>query len=227
MCSVRTRPTSTIQLGSTNNARVGLDYDLSDATRLSAEARYSRYSFKGDSIQNFEAVDDAGDANLAFNNLVLQTLGNTTGAVQASVKHKFAGDDHAITFDISREHTDNLRNLALQQTFTLPATPGVFNGQRNGDGLTLTEAKIDYNRPMPDGAKLKLGYDLRIDENDYDYRNVQGVSAADAAPDPAQTNVFLYRQTVNAAYATYERTVADWTCSAAFGWKMSSSTLIR
>ena len=99
----------------------------------------------------------------------------------------------------------------LQQTFILPVAPSFFNGLRSDNNLTLTEAKADYTRPMPEESKLKAGYDLRIDQNSYDYIGLRGMNAADAAPDPTQTNLFLYKQTINAAYVTYERPFGEWT----------------
>jgi outer membrane receptor protein involved in Fe transport len=64
---------------------------------------------------------------------------------------------------------------------------------------------------MPHEGRLKLGLDIHDDDNDYDATARRGVSEATAAPDPSQTNLFLYRQAINAGYATYEQPLGDWT----------------
>jgi outer membrane receptor protein involved in Fe transport len=64
---------------------------------------------------------------------------------------------------------------------------------------------------MPAEAKMKAGYDLRVDDNRYDAAAFRGTSPADAQPDLSQTNLFLYKRTIHAAYLTYERPLGDWT----------------
>jgi outer membrane receptor protein involved in Fe transport len=71
-------------------------------------------------------------------------------------------------------------------------------------------AKADYTRPMPTEGKFKAGYDFRLDDNRYDNLGLRGTLAG-AAPDPSQTNLFLYKQTINAGYVTYEQPFGDWT----------------
>ena len=46
---------------------------------------------------------------------------------------------------------------------------------------------------------------------DYSNVGVKGLNEATAGPDPTQTNLFLYKQTINAAYGTYEKPLGDWT----------------
>jgi len=74
-----------------------------------------------------------------------------------------------------------------------------------------TELKIDYKRPMPDAAKLNLGYALQYDDNAYDNRAFRGASFETVAPDPQFTNHFLFEQQVHALYGTYERPFGDLT----------------
>ena len=191
--------------------RVGVDYDLSDATRLSGELRYFHFDVTADVHTPFEGFGPTGTRTTAFNEHFNIDLQHDTGAAQASLRHKFAGDDHVLTVNVSRERTAEDRTNILDQVTTLPVLPDLFTRLRSKSTLTLTELKADYSRPMPDQSKLKTGYDLRVDENDYDNAGLRGTGPADAGPDPTQTNLFLYKQTINAAYATYERPFGDWT----------------
>jgi outer membrane receptor protein involved in Fe transport len=196
------------------SARTGVDYDLTDATRLSGELRYFHFGVDADSHTPFQGFGPTGAATTAFNQHFNIKIQHDTDAAQASLRHKFAGDDHVLTVNLSRERTDEDRTNILDQVFSLPAAPDFFTRLRSRSTLTLTEAKADYTWPLPDEAKLKAGYDLRIDENDYDNVGVRGTGPADIGPDPTQTNLFLYKQTINAAYATYERRFGEWTALA-------------
>ena|GEM_PF-5947609 len=93
------------------NAHGGIDYDATNATRLSAEAHYNRASYKGDSIQHFDGLDADGNSYLAFGDLVLQSQDRTSSGIQASVSQKLDGDDHVLTLNVSREGTDETRDL--------------------------------------------------------------------------------------------------------------------
>jgi outer membrane receptor protein involved in Fe transport len=193
------------------SARTGVDYDLSDATRLSGELRYFHFGVGVDDETPFEAFGPTGAENTAFDQHFNVKIKHDTDAAQASLRHKFAGDDHVLTVNLSRERTDEDRTNTLDEVMSLPVQPDFFSRLRSKSTLTLTESKADYTRPLPDEAKLKAGYDLRVDENDYDNVGLRGTGPADAGPDPTQTNLFLYKQTINAAYVTYERPFGAWT----------------
>jgi outer membrane receptor protein involved in Fe transport len=187
------------------SGRVGADYDLTDTTRLSGELRYFHFGVDADAETHFEGFGAADAATAAFDQHFHIKIQHDTDAAQASIRHNFAGDDHVLTVNISRERTAEDRTNTLDQVFNLPVAPDFFTRLRSKQSLTLTEAKADYTRPMPNEAKLKAGYDLRVDDNDFDNVGVRGTGPANAAADPTQTNLFLYKQTINAAYVTYER----------------------
>jgi outer membrane receptor protein involved in Fe transport len=193
------------------NAHAGLDYDLDTKTRLSAEARYNRLTWDRDIAQHLAGYDPAGDLNQLFDGSTAFGGARNTGSVQATMRRSFAGDDHVLTVNVSHELTDQAGHKDLTEVTSLPPAPDFYSHVDDRDRIERNEAKADYTRPMPDGAKLKAGYDLRVDQNDYDTVGLRGTSQADAGPDPTQTDLFRYRQTINAAYASYERPFGDWT----------------
>jgi len=193
------------------SGRVSADYDLDADTRVSGELRYFHFDVASDAQTPYQGFGPTGAATTAFSQHSNVDLQHDTGAAQASLRRKFAGDDHVLTVNVSRERTDEDRTNTLDQVTSLPVLPDIFTNLHSKSSLTLTQAKADYSRPMPDEARLKAGYDLRIDENDYDNVGVRGTGPGNAGPDPTQTNLFRYKQTINAAYLTYERPFGDWT----------------
>jgi outer membrane receptor protein involved in Fe transport len=191
--------------------RASADYDLDAKTRLSGEVRFNHFDIDMKSRLMSEGDDVGGAIVRAFTQPGRFAAGRGDGAVQASLRRSLTGDDHVLTVNVSREHIDEARDNAFSQIFSAPANPDLFADIRGQNSLTQSQAKADYIRPMPDEGKLKAGYDLRIDDNQYDLVGLRGTAAANAAPDPTQTNLFLDKQTVNAAYATYERPFGDWT----------------
>ncbi|WP_372781393.1 TonB-dependent receptor domain-containing protein [Phenylobacterium sp.] len=203
---------TTKQVGAADfwNLRGSIDYDLTAKTRLSGEVRLSRSEAQVKPLQHFAAFGPTGAATLAFDSPQRFTDGRPNQAIQGSLRHKF-GDDHDLVVNLSSDRTDDRREGAITEVFGLPVQPNLFTNLHTVITLIQTEGKADYTRPMPDGGKLKAGYDLRSDDNEYDNIGLRGVAEATAAPDPTQTNLFRYRQTVNAAYLTYEQPFGDWT----------------
>jgi outer membrane receptor protein involved in Fe transport len=192
------------------NLRGSVDYDVTDKTRLSGEVRVSRPDFQVKPRWRFEGVDANGAPNIAFDALQHSGFARPDATVQGSLRHKF-GDDHDIVLFASRERADERRESAVIEAFTLPVQPDLFIDLHTVTRQDTTVAKADYTRPMPGEGKLKAGYDFRLDDNSYDNVGARGLSQAAATPDPSQTNLFLYKQTINGAYATYEQPFGDWT----------------
>jgi outer membrane cobalamin receptor len=193
------------------NLRGGVDYDLDPATRIGAELRHTSFTYHPDDLRHIEVFGPVGELEQVNDHFGLLRVDRFVDGGQASFRRKFSGDDHVLTLNLSREHTDEHFDSRSTETNALPPLPDLFRDIRSRNDLMQTELKADYSRPMPAEGKLKTGYDVRVDDNRYDYRATRGTSAANAGPDLSQTNLFLYKQTINAAYATYEQPFGDWT----------------
>ncbi|MGZ6038126.1 MAG: TonB-dependent receptor domain-containing protein [Phenylobacterium sp.] len=191
-------------------AHASVDYDLDPKTRISGDARFSHMDADQGPEANFQALDPSGAVIQAFIQPGHFNWGIGDRQVQATLRRSF-GDDHTLTLNASRERTDDVRDQTLDMVDSVPPGPEVFTDHLLRARSNQTEFKADYVRPMPADGKLKAGYDRRVDDNRYDNQGLAGDSAPDARSDPTQSNLFLYRQTVDAAYVTYEQALGDWT----------------
>jgi outer membrane receptor protein involved in Fe transport len=191
--------------------RAGIDYDADKTLRLSGEARFNHFDIDTAFHQVLQGEDATGTLNQAYVSAGRGTFGRGDGEAQASLRKTFAGDDHTLSLSLSRERIDEERDVGETSAISLPSASNSFFEIRTFNNLTQTQAKADYARPMPGDGKLKAGFDLRTDDNHYDQAGLRGPSLVSAGPDPTQTNLFLYKQTVDAAYATYEQPFGDWT----------------
>jgi outer membrane receptor protein involved in Fe transport len=191
--------------------RLGVDDDLDKATRLSGEARYNNFAFHPADPQHIRAVDDSGAVveSLEHISRYRQDRANTSGG--ANYRHTFAGDDHVLTANLNLEHTAEAYDQSYRDATLAPVVQDVFGSRRRRNSLDQTEVKADYNRPMPTAGRLKVGYDYRLEDNDYATSGLRGPTAASVGPDLTQTNHYHYRLSLNAAYATYEQPFGDWT----------------
>lgn len=190
-------------------ASVGFDFDADPKTRVSGGYSYSRR----DETLRVAERDTASAPNGAVAS-DYDRLGRGKGhetSTQASLGYRRTFDDKGeLSIDLQRGQTQEDRRRVYLSTYRTPITPPLTEDLiPRADELT-NELTIEYARPLPGKADLKLGYDLEQDRDDYDNYGgviVGGVSIAD----PAQTNRFVYKQTVQAFYGTYGRPIGAWT----------------
>jgi outer membrane receptor protein involved in Fe transport len=189
--------------------RLGGDFDVDKASRLSAQVRRYGVSTKIDRRQAFEGAISGQPGAFAFEQD--GPLKATYSDTEASLGYRraFAGDDHTLSVQLRFDETDgNYRQAATLSGRGPPGLPP-FNATQQIATQGESQLKADYSRPMPAGGRLKAGLDWKRDDDVYHDFGAQGASAASAAMDANQTDRFHYVQTIRAAYATYEQPLGD------------------
>ncbi|HEY3947447.1 TonB-dependent receptor domain-containing protein [Phenylobacterium sp.] len=186
------------------NARVGLDYDLNKTDRVSGEVHANQTDLDFHNLIHLRGFDPTGALDQAFDQSGLLKQVRDNRGTQASWR-RIKGVDDDVSLSASHETTYERNETAFDGITSLPAAPDNFQDIRGHNILALSDLRADLRRPMPNDGRLKVGYDLRIDDNSYDNVAARGVSQAVAGPDPTLSNLFLYKQTINAAYVTYEQ----------------------
>ncbi|WP_411287556.1 TonB-dependent receptor domain-containing protein [Phenylobacterium sp.] len=191
------------------NARVTLDYDPDLKTRLGVELRHNGVDF---APLTFETFQVGGVSPRGYDRLGRVRIGRDNTEASANYRRKFAGDDHQLVVDLSREKTEENRSRRTTTLNRRPAGPEAFEDLGGRNILWRSEFKADYSRPMPGEAKLKAGYELDVDDNDYDSFGARGVSSGGPlTPDLTLANRFLFAQTIHTVFGTYERPFGDFT----------------
>jgi outer membrane receptor protein involved in Fe transport len=193
------------------NARGSLDYDLNGATRLSLEARHIDMQVENRIYQHYEVEDAAGALVRVFDRLGDNAFHRENSEVSGTVRRKFAGEDHELVGNLSFERTDLGGGRDLRIASPVPPRPDSYEVADFANVFDQTELKVDYTRPMPGEGKLKAGYLLQVDANEYDNYGARGPARDQLTVDPALTQLYTYDQTVNAGYVTYEQPFGDLT----------------
>ncbi|WP_369059223.1 TonB-dependent receptor [Caulobacter sp. 73W] len=196
--------------GSMWNVRTSVDYDLTNRTRLSAQVRHNDMTVSANAFEHFEQrlMDDlvrVYDRNGGID------FDIRSSEISGSWRQKFKDPEHELVVNLSHEVSDtDFRNTMLYAEH-IPPRPDVHERWAAVTKTAETELKADYTRPIEGGSKLKLGYNLNVELNDYDNFGARGPRPDAVVVDPAMTNLFAYDQTIHAAYVTYERPVGDLT----------------
>jgi outer membrane receptor protein involved in Fe transport len=193
----------------TPTERLNLSYALTPKDQLTGSVQLNQMLVEGHPFNRY--VESAGDGTLLGlqNRQGSRRFTDHDSALTGSWKHSFSGEGHELSVDVTQNRTDYVDHTLWQ--FFQSQPPAAFNFERIfDDGKERhSELTVGYNRPLPGGASLKSGYELKSDDDAYDYRDFRGGDPAALPEIPSLANRFGFKQTINDAFATYERTLGD------------------
>ncbi len=190
--------------------RAAVDYDPDAKTRLSADLRGTGIDVKQRDAGVFAGQGPGGVAE-GFSRSGVTTLTRSDIAASGTWRRKFAGDEHDLTASLSQGRTTNdteRRDTLISTNLVLPTLSEEIRAESTQD---VSHLKVDYNRPLSGGAKLKAGYELQVDLDDFDNSGLRGATVATETIDPRLIDRFRFDQAVNGAYVTYQRPFGDLT----------------
>jgi outer membrane receptor protein involved in Fe transport len=183
----------------------GLDYDLDTRTRMSAEAQISYGDRNITQLDHFKMTDGLGAPITVFDRTSLAGVTITNGSASTTWRRRF-GDGHDLTLRASYQDQELRIGRLDTSDVLIPAGSPDPELQLFHDTSSQQYAfKADYNRPMAEKAKLKLGYDFEIGEGLSADRGGQGANGSPIPLSPAMSNRFFDKEIHNQAYVTYER----------------------
>jgi outer membrane receptor protein involved in Fe transport len=204
--------------------RFAAEHNLDDKTQLTGEIRHVEVDTFVDAVDRYEADAAAGGLASAYSRA---SLGGFTGQFSggsARVLRRFDGQGHEwsneVRFDRNRFSLDF--DTTVDQRIPAPAMSyETIENQNRQNQLGVTSA---YVRPLSDGGRLRLGYELQASNLKLDNFVARGPTPGSMIPDPIVSNAFHVDQTVHALYATWEKPFGD-KLSAQFGLRLEQTNL--
>lgn len=191
--------------------RLGAEYDLDARSRLTGELRYSRSEFDYVFDLAYEGEDAGGVIDSAFDR-VTRGVGFWAAAGQTvRYRRQFEGDEHNLNLMVSHDRSGSHRSILSETLFGAPVQPARYERNRNITDGDTWRFSADYNLPLADRQRLKLGVDFAVADYEYDHRGRSGPAPDTTVVDPALTNRFLYGIDTQAIYFTYQRPFGDLT----------------
>lgn len=190
------------------NARISADYDLNARDRLSGELGWREFAVGGEGIETFFRTDGTGAVLDAYARDGETEFSNSGTNARTSWRRKFA-DQHELVVDFEYGENENERITTAFTDVTVGG--GADSAERIGGSTTSDEwgVKVDYTRPMGERRTLKVGYELDVENNEFDNFGFRGPSFTSLVAIPSLTSLFRYDETIHAAYGTYDRPFGD------------------
>ncbi|TGE13473.1 outer membrane beta-barrel protein [Hymenobacter elongatus] len=192
-----------------NSARLGLDYDLSKTSSVGVLVRGMLNNRDRDAQNNVQLTPPN---SLDVEGSTLRTLGEAQFlSPSVNVYYKTTLDTTGRELRINADYFGYHKSWNNDYTTTywnelagpLPTELRRDNSPANNSVKSLT---ADYSQPFHKGT-LEAGLKTTFTTTDNDIRWEQATQGQPWTVDLGKTNHFIYRENINAAYASYSRTV--------------------
>lgn len=202
----------------------GVDYDLTSHDRLSLAGSYNHRTGTPQLTQHDLTTDPSDAVTSDFDRTGTGHENEVTDEATGKYRHVFAGKDRVFTLDFRRGETIENEIRRFTDVYRLPAGLVTIDQQRPRLDLLQREATAEYSQPLW-GGKLRAGYDVQRDDDDFrNHGDLIDPATGAATTDPTHSYHFRYGQTVHAFYATYDRTIAK-NLSAILGLRLEQTVI--
>ena len=189
-------------------ARINVTLTPNDKDQLTAELSYVELTVYGHPDDFYTDFGPTGAPTSIFDFHGHRRFIETAGSASAGWRHTFAEHeilsvDAAYNATIDRDHTLDTTTFTLPPDQTAPLQ--LF---RNDGNVHHSELRTAYARDLA-GGSLKTGYEVRHEDNDYPFTLFEGPTEGGLIEQPSLDNHYLFHQTVQALYATYQRPIGD------------------
>ncbi|MBC3847024.1 TonB-dependent receptor [Winogradskyella echinorum] len=183
--------------------KIGVDYYINDKHTLSFFTNQN--VFDGGTLgrtETFFENDPSNDLSQTFDNV------NENNSQQYNANYKFNFDDEGHNIELEVDHNIFDNDLETLNRFTgsgsRPSFDELTNTERN-----RTTINLDYTNPLSETAKLEVGLQARLFDNNIDYNSDARVRNEFGDYIPTQT-LFDYERNIYSAYATYGKQLEKW-----------------
>ena len=204
--------------------RLAAEHNLDDKTQLVAELRHTDVDSLAQAVDLYEADDALGGIATAYRrDSSGGFIGQFSGAT-ARVLRRFDDAGHEWTNEVRLDRNRfsfGFDTVVDQQVPASPLSYEDLDNQNRQNQLGITSA---YVRPLSDGGRLRLGYELQAFDLELDNSFARGPTPTALVPDPIVSNEFHVDQAVHALYATWEKPFSE-ALSAQFGLRLEQANI--
>lgn len=188
-------------------AQLGLDYTLTKDDKLHAAASYQYLSFFRTSTVSNQAATVGSPVTLDYDRLRTDPEWHKTWEVESGYQHSFAEPGHELDVELKHDRHQELEDNHYTNRFRVPVTPLEQDYTLMNPTESETSLTADYSRPLANDGKLEAGYSGDFNDDDTDFHGgFLDPVTAQWSIDTTQTNRFIYKDWIDAAYMTYGRT---------------------
>jgi outer membrane receptor protein involved in Fe transport len=187
-------------------ADLGMEYSFNERNNFSLSGEYFGRKLTRHDIMNKYTYNDQYILTDYYDRLRYDPEFEMETNITASFEHKFLKEDHELSVEFNNSSSREAEDNHYWNVYYFPLRPTELDNtlikQKDNDN----QLTIDYSYPINESSKLEAGYDGSVNTKDLDfygeyYDTAQHVFIKDAV----KTNLFLYKESIQALYVTYQK----------------------
>ena len=187
-------------------ARAGIDWSAGEHDQFGLTGNFSRRTFLRLATDHNISRDAAGAVTTDFDRTRRDPELEQEAELNATWQHTFE-EGHELNFELKASAKHETEDNHFADIFRTPAQATTFDNTRIQPHERGSEAIVEYVRPLDGGAKFEAGYTRTTNRLDADFfAESLDLTSGVFVRDAAQSNRFIYDETIHAFYATYART---------------------
>lgn len=187
--------------------QLGTDYKINEDDKIGASVRYNHRRYVHDALERDTTLDPAGGTLTDYDRRRTGPEIEQDLEFESTYNHVFE-EGHELSVEVRHSKSTESQDNRFSNSYRFPVTPTTYDQILLDTAERDTEALIEYTRPLPADAKLEAGYNLQVNNSDFNHVGANlDLTSGLWIPNPQLTNYFLYDQTIHAGYVTYGRPV--------------------
>jgi Outer membrane receptor for ferrienterochelin and colicins len=205
-------------------ARLSAEYRLNDKTSFTLEGRYTDVDVSADGLDTYAAENALGGIAQGYRRHGVGGFQGEFWGVTGRVLHRFDDQGHEWSNEVRFDQANHAMGSVSYADNLIPVASPYYETIDSGNDQGQLGFTSAYVRPLGDGGKLRLGYELQDTHLEVDNLVMRGLTQATHITDPAVSNLFKVDQVVHAVYATWEKPFGE-KLSAQFGLRLEQANL--
>ena len=204
--------------------RLAVEHNLDDKTQLTGDVRHVDVDSLADAVDLYEADAAGGGLATAYTRNSRGGFAGQFSGGSARLLRRFNDQGHEWSNEVRFDRNRFTFGFDTEVDQRIPAAPRAFETIDNRNRQNQIGVTSAYVRPLADGGRLRLGYELQAVNLELDNFVARGPSPAALVRDPIVSNEFHVDQAVHALYATWERPFSE-KLSAQFGLRLEQADI--
>ena len=190
----------------THVVNVGTDYNFNEHNSFGISGSYFYRKLTKNDIINKFTYDEQNILIDNYDRLRYDPEYEKQIGIAAYFEHRFKKKDHELKIEFNNSISNEAEDNRYQNVYYLPGRPTELDNTLIKQKDNENQLTIDYALPINESSSIELGYDGSINTKDLDfYGEYYDTAQGKFIKDVVKTNLFLYKESIQALYFTYEK----------------------
>lgn len=198
-----------------NIVNAGIDYTLNEHNSFGISSNYyCRKLIKHDVVNKF-TYNNQNVLIENYDRLRYDPEFEKQINATAYYEHKFKKEDHQIRMELNLSNSNEVEDNHYWNVYKLAVLPTSYDNTIIKQADKENQLTIDYSYTINESSKLEVGYDGSLNKQDFNfYGEFYDTAQAKFIKDAIKSNQFLYKESIQAVYITYQKSYKSFGYSA-------------